>query len=233
MQKKTLNTYLAHAGICSRRKAVELIQSEQILVNGAIETRPFYEVQDTDIITYQGKVIEQEKLIYIVYNKPKDVICTLKDTHNRQHIATIFAPHFKERLYPVGRLDRATTGVLLITNDGNLTQRLAHPKFNISKTYHVTTDTPIDHEHLTQLEKGVTLSDGFMQADVTYFPTTSRYTAAITIHSGKNRIVRRLFQHFGYTIKKLDRTSYASLTYKNLKQGQWRQLSPSEVASLQ
>jgi 23S rRNA pseudouridine2605 synthase len=224
-----LNVFIAAAGICSRRKAKDLIISKQIFVNGIPVIEPWYTVQNTDVVTYKNKKLIVEEKIYLLYNKPQHVVCTLSDPQGRKTIADIFAPHFEQRLFPIGRLDAQTTGLIIITNDGALSQKLAHPKYEISKTYHVTLDKTFIPEHARTLQSGVHLEDGIMKVDSVQFENNHVY---VQIHSGKKRIVRRLFAALHYTVMHLDRTHFSFLTQKNIERGSWRKLTLQEIAQL-
>jgi len=227
-----LNKLIAESGICSRRNATDLIKSGQVTVNGAILTEPFYEVLPTDAIKVQGKLIlRQERKLYFLFNKPEDVITTSSDPEDRTTIMHFFK-RIKERLYPVGRLDRNTTGLIIMTNDGELTQKLSHPKFNISKTYYVTTHKPVTIEHQKSLLAGIKLEDGIMKVDKISDRTRKKNTLAITIHSGKKHVVKRLFTKLRYFVEKLDRVKFAMLTQKGLPLGAYRPLSTEEVDTL-
>lgn len=227
-----LNKLIAESGICSRRNATELIKSEKVTVNGAIMLEPFYEVLPTDAVKVQNKLIlHQERKLYFLFNKPEDVITTSSDPEDRTTIMHFFK-RIKERLYPVGRLDRNTTGLIIVTNDGELTQKLSHPKFNISKTYFVTTHKPVTKEHQQALLQGIKLEDGIMNVDKIHDRTRKKNTLAITIHSGKKHVVKRLFTKLRYFVEKLDRVRFATLTKQGLPLGTYRALSREEVEEL-
>ncbi|AXK60521.1 pseudouridine synthase [Candidatus Chromulinivorax destructor] len=227
-----LNKYIAHAGYCSRRVATDLIKNGKVRINGIQVKTPFTLVKATDLVTVENNPITPEKKIYILLNKPKNVICTVADENNRKTITDLFAGVFKERLYPIGRLDRSTTGLIIMTNDGDLTQRLAHPKYEVPKMYQVTSETSIAKSVIETLLQGVPLEDGFMKVDEAGYPTSSKKIVNVTIHSGKNHIVRRLFEELGHPDIKLDRFSYAGLTKEKLRTGEWRHLTTQEVAAL-
>lgn len=228
----TLNKYIAHAGYCSRRVATDLIKNGKVRINGIQVKTPFTIVKATDLVTVENNPITPEKKVYILLNKPKNVICTVSDENNRKTITDLFAGVFKERLYPIGRLDRSTTGLIIMTNDGDLTQRLAHPKYEVPKMYQVTSEISIPKSLLETLVTGVPLEDGFMKVDEASYPTSSKKIVNVTIHSGKNHIVRRLFEELGHPDIKLDRFSYAGLTKEKLRTGEWRHLTTQEVADL-
>ncbi|MBV8661406.1 MAG: rRNA pseudouridine synthase [Candidatus Dependentiae bacterium] len=227
-----LSKYIAQAGYCSRRQATELIKTGKVTINGIKVTAPFTPVQPQDVVFVEKTQIAQTKKIYILFNKPKNLICTVSDEKNRKTVSDVFVPFFQERLYPIGRLDRSTTGLLIMTNDGELTQRLSHPKYEVSKTYQVTSKLAIAKNTLETLLAGVPLEDGFMKVDEAFYPTSSKKVATVVIHSGKNHIVRRLFETLSHPDIKLDRTIYAGLTKTGLKTGEWRLLSKEEIATL-
>lgn len=226
-----LSKYIAQSGHCSRRQATEFVKTGKVSINGIKTITPFTPVLPNDVVIVERTQINPEKKVYILYNKPKNVVCTLADERNRKTVSEIFAPLFKERLYPIGRLDRSTTGLLIMTNDGDLTQRLAHPKYEISKTYQVSSINSIAKKTLETLLSGVPLEDGFMKVDEAYYPTSSKKTATIIIHSGKNHVVRRLFEEMGHPDIKLDRSAYAGLTKKGLRTGEWRRLTQYEITA--
>lgn len=229
-----LNKYIAHAGICSRRAAADLVKKGEISVNGEVETHPAYMVQPTDKVTYNGKKLKPEtRFVYILMNKPKDAVTTLSDEKNRRTVMDIIGNKVKERIYPVGRLDRQTTGLLLLTNDGDLAKKLAHPSHEILKFYQVTTDKDVNPEHIKEIAAGLTLEDGATPVDSVDFVKGGKPNeVGIGIHIGRNRIVRRIFEHFGYEVKKLDRVYYAGLTKKDLPRGWFRHLTEKEVIML-
>ncbi|MBP9764869.1 rRNA pseudouridine synthase [Candidatus Babeliales bacterium] len=227
-----LSKFLAQSGFCSRRAATELIKDRKVKVNGVLVTEPYHEVVDTDFVKVGNKRILPEQKLYFLFNKPQDVICTLSDTQGRDTIAHHFA-HIKQRLYPIGRLDRNTTGLIIMTNDGDLAQRLSHPKFNIPKTYHVTTHRPVTAEDLQRLREGVMLDDGFMKVDEAILASKhSPKTVIVTIHSGRNHIIKRLFGALRFFVKKLDRSSFAGLSKKSIKVGGYRALTEKEIEKL-
>jgi 23S rRNA pseudouridine2605 synthase len=227
-----LNRFIANAGICSRREADELIASGQVVVNGVVVTEMGYQVQTTDDIRYQGEKLNREALVYVLLNKPKDHITTTDDPEGRKTVMNLVRQVGDERIYPVGRLDRNTTGLLLLTNDGKLADKLSHPSSNIHKVYEVLLEKPIEESDLQKLLEGVELEDGFSRADKVSAVTPDGLVVSITIHSGKNRVVRRMFAHLGYEVMKLDRTHYAGLTKKGLGRGSWRLLTQQEVLRL-
>jgi 23S rRNA pseudouridine2605 synthase len=227
-----LNRYIANAGVCSRRDADKLIAQGLITVNGNVVTEMGVIVKKTDKVEYEGRVLSVEALVYVLLNKPKDVVTTLEDPHATKTVMDLVKDACDERIYPVGRLDRATTGVLLLTNDGDLAKKLTHPTHNVKKIYHVFLDKTVDRGHIMEMAKGIELEDGFIKADDISYVEDDRTQVGIEIHSGRNRIVRRLFEHFGYRVEKLDRVYFAGLTKKNLTRGQWRYLDPKEVILL-
>lgn len=229
-----LNKYIAYAGICSRRKAEELVKKGQIKVNDEIVKMPFIEISQSDTVKYKEKIITPtKKFIYILLNKPKNYISTVNDEKNRKNILDLIKEKSEDRLYPVGRLDRNTTGLILLTNDGHLAQKLSHPSHSVSKIYKVGLDKKTTPEDLLQFQKGARLEDGFLEPDaLNYSEINDPSEILIEIHSGKNRIVRRYFEHFGFTVLKLDRVYYAGLTKKNLSRGRYRHLTANEVRNL-
>lgn len=228
-----LNKFIASSGVCSRRDADELIAKGKVKVNGDIVTEMGFKVTINDVVLVEGQRINPEKKVYILLNKPKDCICTVKDKHADRTVLDIIDHEGNERIYPVGRLDRNTTGVLLLTNDGDLTKKLTHPSHNKKKIYHVVLDKVISKGELQDILEGVNLDDGMVQADaISYADEGDRRQVGIELHSGKNRVVRRIFEHLGYVVEKLDRVYFAGLTKKNLPRGKWRYLSEKEIASL-
>ncbi len=227
-----LNRYISNAGIASRRDADELIASGQITVNGKEVTEMGYKVKPSDVVKYGKKILNREKLVYILLNKPKDFITTTEDPNERKTVMDLVANACEERVYPVGRLDRNTTGLLLLTNDGELAEKLSHPSNEIRKIYQVELDKPITTEHFEAIKNGVELEDGFIKADDLALVTPDAEVVGIEIHSGKNRIVRRIFESFGYEVLKLDRTTYAGLNKKDVPRGKWRFLTEKEVIRL-
>ncbi len=231
--KTRLNKFLANAGIASRREADVLISTGVVTVNGKVITEMGFKVSPDDKITYGGETIRSEKKVYVLMNKPKDFITTVDDPFGRRTVLQLLGK-LKQRVYPVGRLDRATTGVLMLTNDGDLTKKLTHPKFGIKKIYNVGLDKNVTSTHLKHLIDGFELEDGFTKADVALYIGNgeNKKQVGIELHSGKNRIIRRMFEHLGYKVTKLDRVYFAGLTKKDLARGQWRFLSEKEVGLL-
>ena len=228
-----LNKFLANAGICSRREADQFIQAGVVKVNGEIVTELGTKVQRTDTIHFHDQLVSIEKKVYVLLNKPKDYVTTSDDPQQRKTVMDLVKNCCRERIYPVGRLDRNTTGVLLFTNDGELASKLTHPKFLKKKIYHVTLDKNCSVADLQKIQDGIELEDGMIRADeISYASDVDRKQVGIEIHSGKNRIVRRIFESLGYKVCKLDRVMFAGLTKKGLKRGDWRFLTEQEVAFL-
>jgi 23S rRNA pseudouridine2605 synthase len=229
-----LNKFLAHCGVCSRRDAVALIGKGLVKVNGAIASEPGYKVQPTDEIFYNSKKLFVTKnLVYILLNKPKDYITTTDDPQGRKTVLQLIQKATAERVYPIGRLDRNTSGVLLLTNDGDLTQKLSHPSYEIKKIYEVKLDKQLTRAHFDEIINGLTLEDGLVLVDsLAYADSKDKSIIGIEIHSGRNRIVRRIFEHLGYDVKGLDRVMYAGLTKKNVERSKWRYLSEKEIRLL-
>ena len=225
-----LNKFMSNAGICSRREADEKIQAGAVTVNGKVVTELGTKIKPADVVEYDGKVVVPERKCYVLLNKPKNCVTTSDDPGGRTTVLDIVKNACRERIYPVGRLDRNTTGVLLLTNDGDLASKLTHPKFVKKKIYHVWTDKAIAEEDMQRIADGIELDDGEIHADeISYVSDTDRKQAGIEIHSGRNRIVRRIFEALGYRVVKLDRVYFAGLTKKNLPRGKWRYLTQEEV----
>ena len=228
-----LNKFLANAGICSRREADEFIQAGVVTVNGEVVTELGTKIKRTDEIKFHDQPVTLEKKVYVLLNKPKDCVTTSDDPQQRKTVMDLVKNVCPERIYPVGRLDRNTTGVLLLTNDGDLASKLTHPKFLKKKVYHVYLDKNVTAHDMQQIAQGVELEDGEIHADaIEYASDTDKSQVGIEIHSGKNRIVRRIFEHLGYRVVKLDRVQFAGLTKKNLRRGDWRFLTEKEVEML-
>ncbi|MFN8430631.1 MAG: pseudouridine synthase [Spirosomataceae bacterium] len=227
-----LNRFLANAGLCSRREADEMIASGQITVNGETITEMGYQVKTTDVVKYGRKILNREKFVYVLLNKPKDFLTTTDDPDGRKTVMDLVKNACKERIYPVGRLDRSTTGLLLLTNDGELADKLSHPSNNMKKIYQVEIDKPIVQDDFDKILEGIELEDGTIKADDLSVITPDHQVVGIEIHSGKNRIVRRIFESLGYEVTKLDRTTYAGLSKKDLPRGNWRFLTEKEVIRL-
>ena len=225
-----LNKYLANAGICSRREADEFITAGVVSVNGVVVTELGTKIKRTDEVKFHDETVSVERKVYVLLNKPKDCVTTSDDPQERKTVMHCVKDACKERIYPVGRLDRNTTGVLLLTNDGDLASKLTHPKFLKKKIYHVYCDKNVTKADLDQIAAGITLEDGEIHADaISYASETDKKQVGIEIHSGKNRIVRRIFESLGYKVTKLDRVYFAGLTKKGLKRGDWRYLTEQEV----
>lgn len=226
-----LNKYLSNAGVCSRREADVLIQTGVVSVNGEIITELGYKIKKGDKVQYDGETINAETKRYVLLNKPKGFITTMDDPLGRKTVMGLVINACKERIYPVGRLDRDTTGLLLFTNDGDMAKKLTHPRYEATKIYHVETDKPVQAEHLELLMRGIELEDGRIQADKAEYVKDGKSSreVGIEIHSGKNRIVRRMFEKLGYEVVKLDRVQFASLTKKDLPRGYYRHLTEKEV----
>ena len=228
-----LNKFLANAGICSRREADEFIQAGVVSVNGEVVTELGTKILRTDVVKFHDQPVSIEKKVYVLLNKPKDYVTTSDDPQQRKTVMDLVKNACPERIYPVGRLDRNTTGVLLLTNDGDLASKLTHPKYLKKKIYHVYLDKNVTAHDLQQIAEGIQLEDGEIKADdVQYAHPTDKKQVGIEIHSGKNRIVRRIIKSLGYRVQKLDRVQFAGLTKKNLKRGDWRYLTEEEVDRL-
>ncbi|WP_028787447.1 pseudouridine synthase [Terrimonas ferruginea] len=229
-----LNKYVAHAGICGRREAAELVKEGKVQVNKEVITEPGFKVKESDEVKVNGKkIFPSRNLVYVLLNKPKDYLTTTDDPQNRKTVLDLIKRATTERVFPVGRLDRNTSGVLLLTNDGELAQQLTHPKHEIKKIYAVTLDKPLEKNHFDQILKGLTLEDGPANVDVlAYSDASDKTQVGVEIHNGRNRIVRRIFEAVGYDVKKLDRVMFAGLTKKNIERGKWRFLTEKEVRDL-
>jgi len=228
-----LNKYIASAGICSRREADQLISAGLISVNGKLVTELGSKVHPGDEVRYNGERIRTERKVYLLLNKPKDYVTTTDDPKERKTVMLLIRDACQERVYPVGRLDRNTTGVLLFTNDGELAKKMTHPSSNKKKIYHVFLNKNLSAGDLKKLAEGITLEDGFIQPDaISYVSSDTKREVGLEIHSGKNRIVRRMFESLDYRVDKLDRVYFGGLTKKNLPRGKWRFLSEKEVTRL-
>ena len=224
----SLSKYLAVAGISARRKAVDLIKAGKVAVNGTIVTHPAHRIFPGDVVAVQGKTVKpQIELRYIMLNKPLGVVSTASDEHGRPTVLELI--DMDERLYPIGRLDINTTGIILLTNDGALAHQLAHPSFEISKKYRVHLDKPVLKEHMAAVRLGIVLPDGPIAVDAITYSNRTHTQVDVTLHSGRNRIVRRIFKYMGYQVLSLDRIGYANLTLEGLANGQWRVLTHEEV----
>lgn len=229
-----LNKYISNAGVCSRRQAVEYIKTGKVSVNGVVVTEPGYRVQPGDAVecNYE-RVVNKTKKVYILVNKPGDHVSTVSDEHGRRTVMDLVGEQINERLYPIGRLDRGTTGLIILTNDGELTQKLSHPSYGVQKLYVAVLDKLLALDDLKKIASSLELSDGKVQVDdIKYVPGKHKNHVEVLLHSGKNRIVRRIFEHFGYKVIKLDRVCYAGLTKQGLPVGKWRILTSQEVEQL-
>ena len=224
-----LNKYIANSGVCSRREADKLIENGEIKVDGEIVKEMGYKVQPNQVVKYHGKVLKTEKKVYLLLNKPKGFITTTHDPQGRKTVMDLVKNACDEQVFPVGRLDRATSGLLLFTNDGDLSKKLTHPTHQIRKIYQVTLDKPITKGDFQQIIDGVKLEDGIVEVDDLGIVSEDKKVLGIEIHIGKNRIVRRLFEHLDYKVEKLDRVMFGSLTKKDLPRGKWRFLTEKEV----
>lgn len=227
-----LNKYIANAGICSRREADKHIADGKVKVNNKVVTELGFKVKPMDQVAFEGKPIKREKLVYVLLNKPKGFITTMDDPKGRKTVMDLISAAGDERIYPVGRLDRNTTGLLLFTNDGELAKKLTHPSHKIKKIYQVELDKPITEEDFLKIQEGITLEDGEVKVDNLAILTSDAKSLGMEIRMGRNRIVRRTFEHLGYEVVKLDRTTFAGLTKKDLARGKWRFLKEKEVINL-
>ncbi|MFA5713086.1 MAG: pseudouridine synthase [Bacteroidales bacterium] len=227
-----LNRFIANSGICSRREADKYIEAGLITVNGKVVTQMGAKVFPNDKVRYNGELLKGERDVYILMNKPKDFVTTLSDPYADKNVIDLIEGKCKERVFPVGRLDKKSTGVLLLTNDGELCNKLTHPSNNHRKIYSVTLDKELTQLNFNQILDGITLEDGFIKADALSFVDGERSVIGIEIHSGRNRIVRRIFEHFGHRVKHLDRVYFAGLTKRDLRRGSWRYLTDKEISML-
>ena len=224
-----LNKYISNSGICSRRDADMLIETGAIMVNGQIVTELGTKVMPTDEVRYGDRILQREKPVYLLLNKPKDYITTMEDDRDRKHVLQLVKGACKERIYPVGRLDKNTTGLLLFTNDGEMTKKLTHPKHGIRKIYYVELNKNLTAADFEQIANGIELSDGEIKVDEIAYAGETKREIGITLHSGRNRIVRRIFEQLGYEVEKLDRVVFAGLTKKDLPRGKYRFLTDAEI----
>lgn len=227
-----LNKFIANAGICSRREADKLIEAGEIKINNKVITEMGYKVQVSDKVYYKDKKLSKERFVYVLLNKPKDYITTTNDPENRRTVMSLVRTACDERIFPVGRLDRNTTGLLFLTNDGDLADRLAHPSNEIRKVYQVSLDKPLDEEDFNKIIKGLILEDGPVKVDDLAIIDDNPFEIGIELHVGRNRIVRRIFSSLGYEVVRLDRVLYAGLTKKDLPRGKWRYLKEMELVRL-
>jgi len=230
MTKKRINKFIAEAGVCSRRNAEKYVISGQIDINGKIIKDLSYMVSNQDIVKLNGMILKSESKKYILLNKPKNFITTMNDEKNRKTVMSLVKNSCNERIYPVGRLDKDTTGLLLFTNNGEIAKKLIHPKSNIKKIYHIILNNNLKLNDLNKIKNGIKLNDGIIKVDkVSYVDGLSKNQIGIEIHSGKNRIVRRIFEYLNYKVLKLDRVFFAGLTKNKLKRGTWRPLTQKEI----
>jgi 23S rRNA pseudouridine2605 synthase len=233
LEQIRLNKYIAASGICSRREADKFINAGLVTVNGQVISELGTKVTKSDDVRYNGERLKAERPVYILLNKPKDYITTLRDPYAKRTVMELVQNACKERVYPVGRLDRNTTGVLLLTNDGELAKQLTHPSSNKLKVYHVTLDKSLSKPDFQKILDGFNLEDGFIKADeLSYIDANDKKEIGIEIHSGRNHIVRRIFEYLGYNVRKLDRVYFAGLTKKGLERGKYRFLTEKEIAIL-
>lgn len=232
-QSDSLSKYLAQAGVASRRKVVDVIKSKVVTVNGVMVNEPGFKVKKNDCVRVSGNIVRSESKVYILLNKPKNCITTVSDDLGRHGVTDLISDHIKERIYPIGRLDRNTTGLLVVTNDGELALQLSHPRYEVEKVYHVQLDKPFTRKDFNSLKDGVELEDGIIEVDnAYYFQDRPKNNLAVVLHSGKYRVVRRIFEKLGYEVTKLDRSCYAGLTKTGLAVGTWRHLTQAEVSAL-
>jgi len=228
-----LNKYVANAGICSRRDADTFIKTGVVSVNDVVITEMGFRIKPGDVVKYNGETIKNQKKVYVLLNKPKDYVTTMSDPHAKRTVMELVTEATKDRIYPVGRLDRNTTGALLLTNDGDMTLKLTHPRNKITKIYHVLLDKPLTKNDMIKISEGIHLEDGIAMADkISYTDDKDKTMIGVEIHSGKNRIVRRMFESLDYKVERLDRVSFAGLSKKNIKRGEWRFLTEKEVGFL-
>lgn len=227
-----LNRFIANAGVCSRREADALIEAGEVKVNGCVITEMGHQVKPTDEVKHKNKILKREKFVYVLLNKPKDFITTTSDPEDRKTVMELVKNACDERILPVGRLDRKTTGLLLFTNDGDLAKKLTHPSHHVKKLYQVGLDKAITKADFEKIVEGLQLEDGPVQVDDLAVVSEDFKTLGVEIHTGRNRIVRRIFEHLGYQVVKLDRVVYAGLTKKDLPRGKWRFLTQKEVVNL-
>jgi 23S rRNA pseudouridine2605 synthase len=230
-EKVRLNKFIANAGVCSRRDADELIKEGKIKINGKVVTEMGYKVSPTDTVEYGRKTLSRQKFQYVLLNKPKGFITTMDDEKDRRTVMDLIAKATTDRVYPVGRLDRETMGLLLFTNDGKLAEKLSHPSHKVKKVYQMTLNKDLTQEHFEKIKAGFDLEDGPVKVDELAYVGDAR-EIGIELHIGRNRIVRRIFEHFGYQVDRLDRVYYAGLTKKAIARGKWRLLEPKEVMAL-
>lgn len=231
MKNTRLNLFVSQSGLCSRRKADELIKAGEITVNHWPTTDPSYVVQENDAVRFKKVIIKPEHISYILLRKPEGYVTTASDQFNRPTVMDLLDKNVKNRVYPVGRLDYNSTGVLILTNDGDLTHKLSHPKSNVKKIYRISLEQPLTSVDAQKIRRGVYLSDGPAKVDFLY-QGQDKKTADITLHSGRNRVIRRVFEGLGYTVRSLDRISFAGISYRGIQSGDWRFLHPAEIKKL-
>ncbi len=229
-----LNKYLAHCGVASRRQAAEMIKAGRVAVNGSVQAEPGYQIQQGDEVTLDGNKLQPAtRMVYLLMNKPKDVLSTVKDEKGRRTVIDLLAGKVIERVFPVGRLDRDTTGLILLTNDGDLAERMTHPRYKMKKVYNATLNSPLTKADLQKVRDGLELEDGPVKVNwIEYLSADKKQEISLEISVGRNRIVRRIFEHLGYEVTKLDRVYLGGLTKKDLKRGWWRPLTDQEVIML-
>ena len=229
----SLSKYLAQAGIASRRKVVDIIKSKVVTVNGVVINEPGFKVNPNDCVRVSNNIVRSDSKIYILLNKPKNCITTVSDDLGRHGVLDLISSEIKQRVYPIGRLDRNTTGLLILTNDGDLALKLSHPRFEVEKIYHLLLDKSFTRNDMKKILSGVELEDGFVKVDAAnFFQDRPKQNVIVALHSGKYRIVRRLFEHLGYGVEKLDRAGYSGLVKARLKVGEWRYLTKAEITLL-
>lgn len=226
-----LSKYLTQAGVCSRRNAAQLIKSGAVTVNGTLVTEPWHIVAEGQAVKVHNRVVRLERKIYIVLHKPKGYVCTLSDEHARNTVLELVKPQIKERLYPIGRLDYDTTGLLIMTNDGDLAQHLAHPRYQVQKTYRAVLDRPLTTADAQTIRKGVRLPDGLVTVDSIHYSPLKK-SVSVALHSGKYRVIKRLFARVGYNLISLERTNFANLSVRGMSVGSWRHLTNTEITRL-
>lgn len=227
-----LNKYISNSGICSRREADKLIENGEVKVNGKVVKEMGFKVNPGDLVEFRDKKIRPEKFVYVLLNKPKNFITTMRDERGRKTVMELVENACDQRIFPVGRLDRATTGLLLFTNDGDLAQKLSHPSSSVPKIYHVSLERPITEEDFEKIREGTELEDGVLKVDDLALVNEDATQIGIKIHSGKNRVIRRLFEHYKYNVTRLDRVMFAGLDKKGISRGHWRFLKEKEVIRL-
>lgn len=232
-QSNSLSKYLAQAGVASRRKVVDIIKSKVVTVNGVVINEPGFKVNSNDCVRINDNIVQSDTKVYILLNKPKNCITTVSDDLGRHGVIDLISQEIQQRVYPVGRLDRNTTGLLVLTNDGELALKLSHPRFEVEKIYHVLLNKSFTRGDMHKILSGIALEDGFIKVDqASFFPDRSKKHVMVALHSGKYRIVRRIFEFLGYEVEKLDRAGYAGLVKSRLKVGEWRHLTRTEIAHL-